>query len=246
MGQDRGRRRGGGSGGGVVGDDVPRASPGDVLRGQTLDFQIEKTYANLVEAARRASASSRSFYVLLFFTGVLIFGEGIGVADQIRIPFVELTVDKRFVALLSLFLSVLLVFQSGAFGLQSRLLALKLGLLVRERYPVLGGLPWNLNFPTSEVALTRFINANVPPPFGLIVVGMGRTIAEYLTPLVLAWYWGKDGGYGWGGRFLVCTAVAIILLPTMAANFRVESGDPVTALRRVEEGDEQSERLPPI
>ncbi len=85
-------------------------------RTKALDFQIDKTYAAILEVHRGGVRGLVTYLVLIAVTATLTFGEGLGVTDKATIPLLQLSMDRHYAGIVALFLSSLVLYWSSSYN----------------------------------------------------------------------------------------------------------------------------------
>jgi hypothetical protein len=195
-----------------------------------LQFQIEKTYASLIEAGKSLRAAFLLTLTVFIVTAALLFGTSR--TGDVTMPLLGITLDRIHAARVSLLLLSVAVFNVFFEHGSEKLLSWKLQTLVNERY---GPRPWiwYAYFPSiySSAEAVGYVS-----PSARVVrwASPAAVIACWISVPILALQMLKLGGWSFSGWIVTFLALVPITLAAIVAN-AFASADQQKAIRRVEE-----------
>jgi hypothetical protein len=189
-------------------------------RTKALDFQIDKTYAAILEVHRGGVRGLLTYLVLIAVTTALTFGEGLGVADKATIPLLQLSMNRHYAGIVTLFLSSAMLYWWFSYNVMEGILDAKLRQLLRVRYSK----SIDKDFYYRHFTLLRMspvIFRNWPIvdwlfTSGLLVFVLASTL---VAPSVLAWYLARSARFGEGDSVVLIGAATVSVLPTLMVMF---------------------------
>jgi hypothetical protein len=116
------------------------------MENEALDFELDKTYKTLFEAGKLKSSAFSTYLLLLATTSLLVFGRGN--ENQVKVPFIELTLNKDSASAVLLALSCIALYWYNITHIKQWLLRVKLSSLYRVRYGKDLDTNWHIGYPT--------------------------------------------------------------------------------------------------
>jgi hypothetical protein len=179
-----------------------------------LDFEIDKTQESFYEAG---SVLGRSFLVylsLISTSALLVYGNGFN--NEVKVPFVELTVNKIYAAIIALVLGSAALYWFFLTLVLNRLLAAKLGALIHERYGVRKTARWNFAYPSAYHAFFAVNRHSASIPAKILMNGFNLLLSfSWVIPVILAWSISVSLGLSPIHRLFVCAVVMLLQTPSM-------------------------------
>lgn len=179
---------------------------------KALDLEIDKTFATIAEVNRGGSAALGGYVATLLTTLALTFGRGLGIADRVTVPLLQLAVDRQAAAVATLLLSAGLLYRWMLANTMEGILDRDLRFALRRRYGRASGRRI-LYRHASLIRMTTVVFERWPRADRLITLGLLLFVlaATLLFPPLLAWL------LVWQGGFPALAQLALILLSILAA-----------------------------
>ncbi len=167
---------------------VPVVAVPDETRQKALDFQLDKTHANMREAQQALGHAFLAHLGFLGLAALLAFGAGFGIDDRVVTPVLQLTLNKYFVAIFALFASCgpLFWFWIGIWTVNQ--LKDKVEALYGERYGQREASFTHLDYPSLFLTILKMSKRTRQPDRAIVIVVVAILAADLLVPLVLAWH----------------------------------------------------------
>ncbi len=187
----------------------------DRSRNEYLDCQIEITHKVYFEAGNNLGKAFLTYLLLMCFAALLIWGKGFG--NEVKIPFLELTINKIYAALIVLVFSCFTLYWFFSTLKLTRLLGRKLTALLYERYGASNETRWNLAYPSAYstfLMVNRFNRSRVGV---LTVTGFQQLfpVVNLLLPLLMAWFIGDAFNLSLIYKILLCLSILLLIIPSM-------------------------------
>jgi len=154
---------------------------------EALDFELDRTHKTLFEAGKLKGNAFSTYLVLLATTSLLVFGHGN--TDQVKVPFIELTLNKDSASAVLLALSCVALYWYNITHVKQWLLRSKMLSLYHERYGKDLTVNWHVGYPTPLWIPTSTSVAPIPPVLAVLANGifMLLNLAGYVVPALLSW-----------------------------------------------------------
>lgn len=183
---------------------------------QWLDFTIEKTHATLDEAGKRFEKFFISYLGLLTLAAILTFSRSTASGpNEFKVPFLQLTVDRHYAAMLVIVLATCVLFSLVCTGVYEEVLKWRLEALVLVRYggiSTLGDVEeskfWYLLYP-SLFRMSLFLKAYRASRF-IPSVFLSLGILGLILPACLGWHIGTELSWSIGQRISLCIGLSIL------------------------------------
>jgi hypothetical protein len=120
-----------------------------------LDFEIEKVHQSLYEAGKCSSQTFFTYLALAGLTGLLSYGQG--AKDEVAVPLIQLTVDKRSAALIVHILAIMVIFWFQYLVAYENALMTTLSQLIRRRYEIRFFDEWQFMYPSFPIVIHKFM-----------------------------------------------------------------------------------------
>jgi hypothetical protein len=180
-----------------------------------LDFVIDKTYKTYFEAGNNLGKAFLSYLLLMCLAGMLVFGQG--VSDSVKIPFLDLTVNKSYAALIVLVISCGSLYWFMSTLMLHQMLGQKLAWMLHERYGTFTISLWKIAYPSTYSAFIHANSADLSFITGAILIGFTILfpLVSSILPVVIAWFIGKSFQLPLTFRVTLCIAILLLEIPSM-------------------------------
>jgi hypothetical protein len=157
------------------------------MENEALDFELDKTYKTLFEAGKLKSSAFSTYLLLLATTSLLVLGHGN--QNQVKVPFIELTLNKNLASAVLLVSSCIALYWYNITHIKQWLLRVKLSSLYRERYGKNLDVNWHIGYPTPLWIPTSSAVAPLPPLLAVLAnaIFILLSVASYIAPVLLSW-----------------------------------------------------------
>ncbi len=182
-----------------------------------LDFTIEKTHDALYDAGKKFEKLFISFLALLSLAAILAYGHAAFTGtEEFKVPFLELSLDRRYAAILIEFLATCAFSSLVLAGIYEEILRWRLEGLLLVRYGELSKLGdtapvslWYLLYP-SLFRISLFLKTYRPSNFVIPVLYILIGLAGLLFPAVLGWNVGTDLAWTRPHKLELCAALLVL------------------------------------
>jgi hypothetical protein len=182
-----------------------------------LDFTIEKTYSALSEAGKKLEKLFVAYLVLLAVAGVLTFSRSLGGSGDFKVPFLDLSLDRRHAAIVVTVLATCELFGLVCTAVYEEVLRWRLEGLILVRYTdasTIGDVPdahfWYLLYP-SLFRMSNFLSASRFSRFiPLLFFYFG--LVGLISPWLFGWHIGGDFSWSWREKTFLCIGLSILPL----------------------------------
>lgn len=216
------------------------------LKEKYLDFALDKTQKTYFEAGNSLGKSFLTYLLLLCLTALLVFGKGI--KDEVKIPFLDITVNKTYAALVILILSCAAFYWYISTTFLHTILGIKLRWLIYERYGVFKDNNWYLRFPS---AYSSFLTVNTRPKslfadIMLFAFSVFLLISSSLLPVLMTWLIGGSFGLSNKYKILICIGMLLLQTPSIYVLYSFQTGKPEPLIKHLDKDDENKEIVIPV
>ncbi len=191
-----------------------------------LDFSLEKTQSALYDAGKKFEKLFTTYLVFFVLAAILTYGRGIGTegpgsTSLVKVPSLDLSLDRRYAALALIVLSTAALSSLICLVVYEEVLRWRTEGLVLIRYgkiSEIGDVPddhyWYLRYP-SLFRMSLFLSSSYRAGT-MIVTSMFQLIAlsGLILPGVFAWHVGKE--FLWSTNARVGLIVGISVLPLLS------------------------------
>jgi len=191
-----------------------------------LDFSLEKTQSALYDAGKKFEKLFTTYLVLFVLAAILTYGrgigtEGLGSTSLVKVPLLELSLDRRYAALALIVLSTAVLSSLVCLVVYEEVLRFRTEGLVLIRYgkiSEIGDVPddhyWYLRYP-SLFRMSLFLSSSYYGA-GTVISNMFLMIAlsGLIMPEVFAWHVGKE--FLWSTSARVGLVVGVSVLPFLS------------------------------
>lgn len=186
---------------------------------KALDFQIEKTYAAILDIHKASTRGLVTYLVLLGVTVALTFGEGLGVGSNATIPLLQLSMNRHYAGIATLLLSSAMLYWWFSYAQMERIVDAQFHRLLRRRYPAQIDEEF-YQYSYRHITLLRmspiiFRKWEVLDRLftgGLLVFVLASTL---VIPALLAWYLAQFAHFSPGERGGLLIVAVVSVLPTL-------------------------------
>jgi hypothetical protein len=181
-----------------------------------LDFQIEKTYQTLLDVSRSTGKTVVTYLALIVLALCLAFGESMGIEDKVKVPIIDLTVDKRYAAAGSLILSYLTLLRASLLIAGNNFLDVKFRRLLHERYGGLCDVVWHMKPPSFFDLVIHQASSSSLRGYGvrgMVVFSLLLPLIIMASPALVTWNLCKEAGFSNSTSVLLALVAANTVVP---------------------------------
>jgi hypothetical protein len=193
----------------------PIVSEDKQLRDLYLDFELDKTYKKYFEAGSILGKAFLTYLLLLSFSAILALDKGIG--NDVKVPFLEVPLNKRYAALIVLALGAGALYWYLSTLMITQLVNHKLTLLIRERYGVSKASKWNWAYPSAYHTFST-VNLTRKPSVSILLdrlFGFVTLMCCSLLPLIVAWKIALSFEADTRYKILMCVIILVLYIPNI-------------------------------
>jgi hypothetical protein len=210
------------------------------LAKEYLDFLLEKTYKTYIEAGSNVGKAFLTYLLLISLATLLVFGWG-DMENQVKVPFLELSLNKLYAATIILVLSCGALYWFLSTGVLLKMLGFKIRWLIKERYGINKANNWNIDYPSPYRVFINMNAAHVGIITGLSFMSffLFLIISSSLLPLILAWFIGTSFGFPVKLKLLLCLGVFILETPSLSMLYSLRRTNIETLVRDLDNEENQ-------
>lgn len=120
-----------------------------------LDFEIDKIHKSLYEAGKHSGQTLFTYLALAGLTALLMYGKA--AKDEVAVPLIQLSVDKRSAALIIHMLAIAAIFWFQYLVAYENALMTKMSQLIESRHKIRFFEEWQFMYPSLPIVIHKFM-----------------------------------------------------------------------------------------